>query len=139
MESMLKAGKSETLRVTKSSDVVRARQRARAQAEAIGLRPVQSTKLEAAVSELARNLLEHGGGGRVTVEQVDGDGRVGVRVTFEDRGRGIPDVDQALQDGFSTGGGMGLGLPGAKRLVDEFEIRSRRGEGTRVVIAQWGG
>src|SRR5690606_39494831 len=98
---------------------------------------VDQTKLVTAASELARNTLDHGGGGRVRIESVDLGGRRGVRLTFEDEGPGIPDIARALQDGFTTGTGLGLGLGGAKRLTNEFSIDSAPGKGTRIVIARW--
>ena len=91
-----------------------------------------------AASELARNILEHGGGeGTVFMEFVTHHGKNGIRLTFEDKGPGISDIEQALKDGYTSGSGLGLGLSGAKRLVNEFEIASRVGEGTRVSITRW--
>lgn len=90
-----------------------------------------------ATSELARNMLDYGGGGRVRIEVVRCEPRLGLRVTFEDHGPGIVDLEQAMEDGYSTGTGMGLGLPGAKRLVHDFEIASRPGHGTCVIITRW--
>lgn len=103
----------------------------------IGFRLVEQTKIITAASELARNMLDYANGGKVTCEAVDEPGRKGLRLTFEDQGPGIPDVAQALQDGFTTGGGLGLGLGGSKRLCDDFAIDTRPGEGTRVTIARW--
>lgn len=98
---------------------------------------VDQTKMITAASELARNTLEHGGGGKVTFETVGNGLRNGLRLTFEDAGPGIPDIEQALKDGFSTKSGMGLGLSGSRRLVNEFEIASKLGEGTKVVVTRW--
>lgn len=129
--------KDETMPIRTSEDVVRVRQVVRELALAQGLSLVDQTKIVTAASELARNTLDHGGGGTVRVEALNSETRRGLRLTFEDQGPGIPDVDLALTDGYTTGGGLGLGLSGAKRLSNEFEIVSRVGEGTRVMIARW--
>jgi serine/threonine-protein kinase RsbT len=118
-------------------DVVLVRQTVRARAVEAGLGLVDQTKLVTAASELARNAVEHGGGGTMRLEIVHNGTRRGVRLTFEDEGPGIPDIDKALKDGYTTGGGLGLGLGGAKRLSNEFEIHSKPGEGTRVTITRW--
>lgn len=120
-----------------SEDVVRVRQIARERAVAQGFTLVDQTKLVTAASELARNTLEYGGGGEVTVETLNDGTRKGVRLVFVDRGPGIENLELALKDGFTTGNGLGLGLSGAKRLSNEFEIDSKPGEGTRVMIARW--
>jgi serine/threonine-protein kinase RsbT len=117
--------------------VVLVRQRVRAFAAEEGFRLVDQTKIVTAASELARNTFIYGGGGLARVELVEQNGRRGVRVSFEDRGPGIADLDLALTDGYTTGGGLGLGLSGAKRLCNEFEIRSKPGEGTTVTITRW--
>lgn len=129
--------KSERLDIRSSDDVVRVRQLARSAALAVGLSLVDQTKIITAASELARNTLDYGGGGSVLAELIDAAGRRGLRLTFEDQGPGIADVDAALKDGFTTGKGMGLGLGGARRLSNEFSIHSKPGEGTKVVIARW--
>src|SRR5690349_11843403 len=129
--------KSERLNVRSSEDIVAVRQRVRAMAVEIGLGLVDQTKVVTAASELARNTLIHGGGGWSILELVESPGRRGVRLTFEDNGPGIADVDRALQDGFSTGSGLGLGLGGAKRLSNEFEITSKPGAGTKIAITRW--
>jgi serine/threonine-protein kinase RsbT len=129
--------KDETMSIRSSEDVVRVRQVAREWAVAQGLSLVDQTKIVTAASELARNTLDHGGGGTVRLEAINSDSRRGLRLTFEDRGPGILDIELALKDGYTTGGGLGLGLSGAKRLSNEFEIISRVGEGTRVMIARW--
>ncbi|MBS1955250.1 MAG: anti-sigma regulatory factor [Cyanobacteria bacterium SZAS-4] len=98
---------------------------------------VNQTKIITAASELARNVLEHGGGGEARIELVDEGDRVGVRLSFEDLGKGIPDFDKAMEDGYTTGKGMGLGLGGAKRLMDEFSITSNSPSGTKVSITKW--
>jgi serine/threonine-protein kinase RsbT len=129
--------KSERLDIRSSDDVVRVRQLARAMALEAGLGLVDQTKIITAASELARNTLDYGGGGFVLAELVQAPGRRGLRLTFEDNGPGIPDIEAALKDGFTTGKGMGLGLGGAKRLSNEFSIHSKPGEGTKVVITRW--
>ncbi|HEU4623503.1 MAG TPA: anti-sigma regulatory factor [Steroidobacteraceae bacterium] len=118
-------------------DIVRVRQAARERAVAQGFSLVDQTKLVTAASELARNTLDYGGGGEVTIEAVCEGVRKGVRLVFVDRGPGIADVEMALKDGYTTGGGLGLGLSGARRLCNEFSIESKPGEGTRVAITRW--
>lgn len=127
------------LEIKTSEDVVRVRQAVRALAIRVGLSLVDQTKMVTAASELARNTLEYGGGGAVTLERVSSGPRSGVRLVFEDQGPGIPDIDLALRDGYTTGGGLGLGLSGAKRLSSEFHIESKVGEGTKVAILRWKG
>jgi serine/threonine-protein kinase RsbT len=129
--------KDETMTIKSSEDVVRVRQAAREWAVAQGLSLVDQTKIVTAASELARNTLDYGGGGTVRLEALNSEARRGLRLTFEDRGPGIPDIELALKDGYTTGSGLGLGLSGAKRLSNEFEIFSRIGEGTRVAITRW--
>ena len=118
-------------------DVVAVRQLVRSHAVAIGLSLVDQTKFVTAASELARNTVVHAGGGTATLEVVQNSARTGIRLTFEDRGPGISDIEQAMRDGFTTGNGLGLGLGGARRLANEFAIESKPGAGTRVVITQW--
>ena len=126
------------LPVETGDDIVRVRQRVREKATGGGLSLVDQTKLVTAASELARNALVHGGGGTARVEVVESPaGRTGIRVAFCDKGPGIADVDLALTDGWTTGSGLGLGLSGARRLVDEFELVSRPGGGTSVVVTKW--
>jgi serine/threonine-protein kinase RsbT len=120
-----------------SEDVIRVRQIVRQWTIRQGFSLVDQTKFVTAASELARNTMDHGHGGTMRLERLNGPGRQGIRLTFTDRGPGIPDLEAALRDGFSTGSGMGLGLGGARRLVNEFAIESRPGEGTRVTIARW--
>jgi serine/threonine-protein kinase RsbT len=129
--------KSEKVDIRSSDDVVRVRQAARTLALGAGLSLVDQTKIITAASELARNTLDYGGGGSVLAELVEVAGRRGLRLTFEDQGPGIADVEVALKDGYTSGKGMGLGLGGAKRLSNEFSIHSKPGEGTKVVIARW--
>jgi serine/threonine-protein kinase RsbT len=127
----------EMLPVRSSQDIVVVRQVVRTWAVEIGFNLVEQTKIVTAASELARNTIDHGGGGRARLQALQDGGRRGLRLTFEDKGPGILDVELALKDGYTTGGGLGLGLSGARRLSNEFEIESRPGEGTRVTITRW--
>jgi len=129
--------KTETISVAASGDIVAVRHAVRRQAVNIKLSLVDQTKIVTAASELARNMLIYGGGGEVTLEVLREGVRHGLRAHFVDAGPGIPDVNLALRDGFTTGNGMGLGLGGAKRLVNEFSIESTVGKGTRVTITRW--
>jgi serine/threonine-protein kinase RsbT len=129
--------KTETLPVRSEGDVVLVRQTVRKWAAEVGFSLVDSTKIVTAASELARNTLIHGGGGTARLELLAEGSRKGLRLTFEDQGKGIADLDLALKDGYTTGGGLGLGLSGSKRLMNEFDIFSRVGEGTRVTVARW--
>jgi serine/threonine-protein kinase RsbT len=126
-----------TLQIRTSEDIVRVRQEVRARAIEAGLGLVDQTKIVTAASELARNTLDYGRGGEARLEMLQDHARRGLRIVFEDQGPGIPDIDQALRDGFTTGKGMGLGLGGARRLCNEFDIVSVPGEGTRITIARW--
>lgn len=119
------------------SDVVRARQTVRAFSQELGFTLVDTTKLVTAASELARNTYDHGGGGDMELEVHDEGDRRGLRLVFIDEGPGIADIDLAMRDGFTTGKGMGMGLGGSRRLVNEFEIESQPQRGTRVVITRW--
>ena len=128
---------SDTRSINRPEDVVAVRQAVRQRAVELGFNLVDQTKLVTAASELARNTLQHGGGGSVTIEAI-GDGlRRGLRLTFGDQGPGIANVDEAMRDGFSSAGGLGLGLGGARRLSSEFQIESGPGQGTRVTITRW--
>jgi serine/threonine-protein kinase RsbT len=129
--------REEVLPIREKADIVRIRQRVRERSGEIGFGLVEQTKMITAASELARNALDHGGGGEMRLAEVDNGDRHGLRLEFSDRGPGISDVERALQDGFSTGTGLGLGLAGASRLVNDFEIDSTPGEGTRVTITRW--
>ncbi len=120
-----------------SADVVLVRQRVRQLAVDLKFSLVDQTKLVTAVSELARNTLDYGGGGIVVIESLEENHRQGLRLTFKDQGPGIPDIELALQDGYTTGNGLGMGLSGAKRLVSEFNIISTVGKGTTVTITKW--
>ena len=128
---------SDCFNLRSSEDVVAARQEVRKKAVGLGFGLVDQTKFVTASSELARNTLVHGGGGSVRVEIVQQGVRSGIRLVFEDQGPGIADIEKALQDGFTTGNGMGLGLGGAKRLSHEFDIVSAPGQGTRITIVRW--
>jgi serine/threonine-protein kinase RsbT len=128
---------TETVAIKTADDVVIVRQRVRDWAVTLGFRLVDQTKLVTAASELARNTLQHGKGGEVHIVPLLNGSRKGLRLTFEDRGPGISDINQALQDGFTTGNGLGLGLSGSKRLCSEFQIESQVGAGTRVTVARW--
>jgi len=128
---------AESMQIRGSDDVVLVRQAVRKRSIALGFGLVDQTKVVTASSELARNTLDYGGGGTAHIELVENGTRTGLRVTFEDQGPGIADLDLALTDGYTTGNGMGLGLSGAKRLSNEFEIWSKPGEGTRVSILRW--
>jgi serine/threonine-protein kinase RsbT len=127
----------ETLPLLNSNDVVLARQKVRQWATELRFTLVDQTKLVTAASELARNTLDHGKGGEMTIEQVGSGGRVGLKLLFSDHGPGIPDIELALKDGFTSGNGMGLGLGGSKRLVNEFSIDSAPGKGTRITVVRW--
>jgi serine/threonine-protein kinase RsbT len=126
------------LPIRSGDDVVRVRQHVRNAAASTGLSLVDQTKLVTAASELARNTLIHGGGGVARVEAVKSPtGRAGVKLCFTDQGPGIPDLNLALTDGWTSGTGLGLGLSGSRRLVDEFELKSEPGAGTSVVVVKW--
>lgn len=129
--------RTETMNIAVEEDIVRVRQKARKLAIECGFGLVDQTKMVTAASELARNTFVHGGGGTVTLEVLQDGGRAGLRLTFVDTGSGIADIEQVMTDGYTTGGGLGLGLGGSKRLVNEFDIRSKVGEGTTVVITRW--
>ena len=129
--------RDETLEIRSSSDVVRVRQVVRSWAAELGFSLVDQTKLVTGASELGRNTLEHGRGGQVRLEMLNDGSRRGIRMTFEDQGPGISDIQLALSDGYSTGTGLGLGLGGTRRLMSEFRITSDPGAGTRVQVARW--
>jgi len=129
--------KSETAPLQTEADLVRVRQTVRQWAIHQGFSLIDQTKVVTATSELARNTIVHGGGGTVELEALSTGSRRGLRLIFVDHGPGIPDLAQAMTDGYTTGEGLGLGLGGTKRLVTEFEITSQPGEGTRVCITKW--
>jgi len=123
--------------IASDDDVVAARQAGRQLAEALGLESTDLTLVATAISEVARNITAYAGSGEIIVRRVDARGRAGIEVVAQDEGPGIVDIDRALQDGYTTGGGLGLGLPGARRLMDDFAISSRVGAGTRVTMTKW--
>ena len=129
--------RSDVLPVRSAQDIVLVRQAVRAWAVAQGLGLVDQTKIVTAASELARNTVDYGRGGTVLLEAVEQGARRGLRLTFEDEGPGIADVALALTDGYTTGGGMGLGLSGSRRLVNEFDLWSEPGRGTRITVTRW--
>jgi serine/threonine-protein kinase RsbT len=129
--------KDETAPIRASDDVVKVRRIVRDWAVSLGFSLVDQTKVVAAASELARNVIDYGGGGDFRIEALNNDSRRGLRLTFSDEGPGIIDMEQAMKDGFTTGGGLGLGLGGAKRLVNEFLIDSKPGRGTTVIVVRW--
>jgi serine/threonine-protein kinase RsbT len=116
---------------------VKVRHQTRVFAVAAGLSLVDQTKIITAASELARNTVDYGGGGEVRIEVIEDGGRRGVRLAFEDQGPGIPDIQAALKDGFTSGSGLGLGLGGARRLANEFFLESKAGVGTKVTVVRW--
>ena len=128
---------NDLLDIRSSEDVVAVRQSVRQRAVDLGFSLVDQTKIVTAASELARNTLQYGGGGHVRIESVESTGKRGIRLTFEDKGPGIADLTLAMRDGYTTGNGLGLGLSGARRLSNEFNIDSRPGEGTVVSIVRW--
>jgi serine/threonine-protein kinase RsbT len=129
--------RTDRLDIRAQHDIVSVRQVVRSWCLAIGMGLVDLTKIVTAASEIARNTLEYGGGGTLTLEELRDGLRAGVRLSFEDAGPGIPDVSLAMSDGYTTGSGMGLGMGGTKRLVDQFDIASAVGQGTRVTITKW--
>lgn len=135
----MRVAKTDSLPVRSSAEVVGVRHMVRKWAVELGLSLVEQTKIVTAASELARNMIDYGKGGTMTVEAIEDGIRKGLRLIFEDQGPGIPDLAAALRDGFTTGSGMGLGLGGAKRLSNEFEVKTAPGEGTRVTIVRWKG
>lgn len=129
--------RSEQLSVRSAPDIVNVRQVVRSWCMQVGMGLVDLTKIVTAASEIARNTLDYGTGGVLTIEELRDGLRHGVRLTFQDEGPGIADIAQAMTDGYTSGSGMGLGLGGTKRLVDEFDLQSVAGKGTRVTIAKW--
>lgn len=127
----------DTLAITKEQDVILYRNRVREFAVKIGMSVLNQTKLITAASELVRNMLKYAGGGKAILEIISNNNKTGIKLTFEDKGPGIPNVEAAMKDGFTTGKSLGLGLPGAKRLSNEFEIKSTVGKGTTVAITRW--
>lgn len=128
---------SKSISLESEHDIIIARSEVRHLAAALGFRLIDQTRLATVTSELARNMVKYAMGGRLIAQPTEGTRGVGLRLIFEDKGPGIPNLQAAMQDGFSTGRGMGKGLPGSKRLVHEFEIESTEGHGTRVTIVRW--
>ena len=129
---------SKTIALEQAHDIAVARNEVRALAAVLGFRAIDQTRLATVASELARNVIKYAGRGRLIAQPMLGpDGRQALRLIFEDRGPGIPDIEAAMRDGFSTGRGLGKGLPGSKRLVNEFQIESEVGRGTRVTVTRW--
>ena len=129
--------KRETLEIRSSSDIVHVRQQVRTWAVEMGFGLVDQTKIVTAASELARNTVDYGKGGTVTLEMLQLGTRKGLRLIFEDKGPGIPDIELAMTDGYTSDRGLGLGLSGSKRLMHEFEIVSKVGKGTKIAIVRW--
>jgi serine/threonine-protein kinase RsbT len=129
---------SKTIALENDQDIAVARAQVRLVAAALGFRALDQTRLATVASELARNIVKYGEGGRLIVQPTeDPNGRQALRLIFEDQGPGIPNIEDAMSNGFSTGRGLGYGLPGSKRLVDEFKIESEVGRGTRVTVLRW--
>ena len=137
MDQKMNVLKRDLQHLNNSNDVLMARQKVRLWATELRFSLVDQTKLVTAASELARNALEHGKGGVMTLESVANGAKSGLRLVFADQGPGIPDIDLALKDGFTSGSGLGLGLGGSKRLVNEFSIESEVGKGTKVTVIRW--
>lgn len=128
---------AEAIEISDESHIVLARVRAAQAAKKMGMKILDQTKIATATSELARNIVRYATSGEVSIQEVEDGGRAGLRLVFNDKGPGIRDVPRAMEDGFTTGKGMGLGLSGARRLVNEFEIHSEVGVGTTVIITKW--
>jgi serine/threonine-protein kinase RsbT len=135
----MEISKTESISVRSSAEVVAVRHAVRKWAVDLGFSLIEQTKMVTAASELARNMVDYGGGGVMHLDMLQDGGRKGLRLKFEDQGPGIADIEQALRDGFTSGGGMGLGLGGARRLANDFAIVSKPGEGTQVMITRWKG
>jgi serine/threonine-protein kinase RsbT len=128
---------SKSIPLKNEHDIVVARNTVRRLAADLGFRTLDQSRLATVTSELSRNIVKYGSGGILIAQPTDEGGRSGLRLIFEDKGKGIPNIEAAMRDGFSTGGGLGKGLPGSKRLVDEFKIESEAGRGTRVTVVRW--
>ena len=137
MVFMMAVRTQELIRIASEEDIVQVRAGVKRAVTSAGFSLVNQTKVVTAASELARNTLDYGLGGQLKMEILEEASRVGIRLRFEDKGPGISDVDQALRDGFTSGKGMGLGLGGSKRLMDEFELHTKPGEGTIVIVTKW--
>jgi serine/threonine-protein kinase RsbT len=136
-EPTLIVNSEKDLLIASEADIVAARGRARTIASELGFTGTELVVIATAISEVARNALVYAGGGRLSIHVVQDFGRSGVGIVVEDNGPGIADLDLAMQDGYSTGGSLGIGLPGARRLMDEFHVESKVGEGTRVEMVKW--
>ncbi len=134
---MTNVRRNESMSVRTAADIVLVRQRVRHWTAQLGFSLVDQTKVITAASELARNTVDYGGGGSVMLEELDNVGRRGLRLTFSDEGPGIADIAEALRDGFTSGNGLGMGLGGARRLMNEFEIDTTPGKGTRIAVVKW--
>jgi serine/threonine-protein kinase RsbT len=133
----VKVLRRESVQLAAEPDIVASRQKCRSWATEAGFRLIDQTKIVTAASELARNTVRYGRGGELLIELLDDDHRRGLRLTFSDSGPGIPDIERAMQDGYTTGTGLGLGLSGSRRLMNEFEIHSEVGRGTTIVATRW--
>lgn len=131
------ASKPASLPIAGELDIMKARQEVRAQAQALGFALVDQTRITTAVSELVRNIVNYAVKGHIDIETTENGNRKGLRIVCRDEGPGIPDIELAMKEGYTTGKGLGYGLPGAKRLVDQFDIWSEVGKGTRVTIIKW--
>ncbi|GED61292.1 anti-sigma regulatory factor [Brevibacillus formosus] len=127
----------ETINIEQESDIVTARQVGRNMSKLFGFGTITQSRIATSISELARNIYLYAGTGTITISPVEREGVIGLQITANDSGPGIPDIRQALDDGYSTSGALGAGLPGVKRMMDEFEIHSTLGEGTRVIVVKW--
>jgi serine/threonine-protein kinase RsbT len=127
----------EILEIKSEADIIEARVRARAIAEALGFNYMDQTRIATAVSELARNAYQYAGKGKITIKPLNKQGRKGMEMVVEDHGSGIENLDRAMKGGYSTGGGLGMGLSGSKKLMDDFDINTKMGEGTVVTIRKW--
>src|SRR5262245_63870465 len=136
-ETLFRSERTSTLEVRTPEDVVKVRQEVRNRTAAVGFSLVDQTKFVTAASEIARNTIDHGGGGLARVETIIAAGKRGVRLIFEDREIGRADIKLAMQDGYSTAGGLGMGMPGSKRLSNEFYVESTPGRGTKVTLVRW--
>lgn len=130
-------GDAQEMPIAAEDDIVKVRQAVRTAAEGLGFGLTDVTRIVTAASELARNTLRYAGSGIMRWQALDVDGRVGIQIIFDDKGPGIPEVERAMEDGFSTSGGLGKGLPGAKRLMDEMEVQSVMGQGTVITLRKW--
>jgi serine/threonine-protein kinase RsbT len=128
---------AETVKIQCEADVVATRQRVKECSSRLLLKLIDQTKIITAASEIARNTLKYGGGGQAVIDIIENENRTGIKIIFEDQGPGIPDLALAFQEGYTTGKGMGLGLSGSKRLVDEFDIQTEKNKGTQVTLIKW--